>query len=70
MQSSKKCKRSIRESCFVITPILKREGAISTYQVTEFDVINENYIKDVTFCVYFNDDEIEVQCSAVVHYLN
>jgi hypothetical protein len=49
---------------------LKREGAISTYQVTEFDVINENYIKDVTFCVYFNDDEIEVQCSAVVHYLN
>jgi hypothetical protein len=63
MQSSKKCKRSLQESYFVITPILKKKGAISTYQVTEFDFINEKYIKDEKFCVDFNEDEIEVQCS-------
>jgi len=42
---------------------LKKKGAISTYQVTEFDFINEKYIKDEKFCVDFNEDEIEVQCS-------
>jgi hypothetical protein len=48
---------------------LKKEGAISSYQVTEFDVISEKYIKDVKFCVGFNEDEIEVLCSCALFEL-
>jgi hypothetical protein len=53
---------------FCINSHLKKEGAISTYQVTEFDVIRENYIKDVTFV--FTSIKTKLKCSAVVHCLN
>jgi hypothetical protein len=38
--------------------LLKSEGAISTYEVSYYDCI-----KDVKFCVYFNEEEHEVKCS-------
>ncbi|XP_059456881.1 protein FAR1-RELATED SEQUENCE 6-like isoform X2 [Corylus avellana] len=38
--------------------LLKSEGAISTYEVSYRDCI-----KDVRFCVYFNEEEREVKCS-------
>jgi hypothetical protein len=31
--------------------------------VTEDVNINDDYIKEVRFCVYFNEDECEVKCT-------
>ncbi|XP_059456890.1 protein FAR-RED IMPAIRED RESPONSE 1-like isoform X2 [Corylus avellana] len=41
---------------------LKCEGAISTYQVSD-EVKVDDCIKELRFCVYFNEDEYEVKCN-------
>jgi hypothetical protein len=42
--------------------LLKSEGGMSTYQV--FDEVKvDDYIKELRFCVYFNEDECEVKCT-------
>lgn len=38
--------------------LLKQEGAISTYQVVDEIEIDDNDSKEVTFHVYFNEDEM------------
>ena len=42
----------------------KQEGAISTYQVAnEIEIDDDDDTKEVTFHVYFNEDELEIQCN-------
>jgi hypothetical protein len=42
--------------------LLKSEGAISTYQVSD-EVKIDDYIKEIRFCVYFNENKCEVKCT-------
>ena len=45
--------------------LTNKKGAISTsYQVAnEIEIDNDDDTKEVTFHVYFNEDELEVQCN-------
>jgi hypothetical protein len=45
--------------------LVSSEGAISTYKVVESDVVNRN-IKDVEYCVSYNEEEVEVKCSCAL----
>jgi hypothetical protein len=56
----KEVQDEIREVMYCNISILKREGAICTYQVTEEVGVN---MKEVCFNVYYNADECEVNCS-------
>jgi zinc finger SWIM domain-containing protein 3 len=47
--------------CFAF--LLKCEGAISTYEVVSNLRVNDDFTKDVKYCVYFNDNECEVKCT-------
>jgi hypothetical protein len=42
--------------------LIKSEGAISTYEVSD-EVTIDDYTKERNFCVYFNGDECEVKCT-------
>jgi hypothetical protein len=59
----KKVQAEFRWEMYCNWSLLKNEGAISTYQVTEDVNINDDYIKEVRFCVYFNEDECKVKCT-------
>nr|XP_023876606.1 protein FAR1-RELATED SEQUENCE 1-like [Quercus suber] len=52
----------IRRKMYCHPFLLKQEGAISTYQVVDEIEIDDD-TKEVTFHVYFNEDELEVQCN-------
>ncbi|GLT54150.1 hypothetical protein SLA2020_273740 [Shorea laevis] len=45
--------------------LVSSEGAISTFKVVESDVVNRN-IKDVEYCVSYNEEEVEVKCSCAL----
>ncbi|XP_035545958.1 protein FAR-RED IMPAIRED RESPONSE 1-like [Juglans regia] len=45
--------------------LIKNEGAISTYEVSDTVQI-ENFTKDVKVCVYFNIEEFELKCTCAL----
>ncbi|GLT62426.1 hypothetical protein SLA2020_350650 [Shorea laevis] len=51
-------------SCMIYchNSFIKSEGAISSYEVTDEETIDD-YIKYGRYCVYFNEDECEVKCT-------
>ena len=58
----KEVQDEIRRKMYCHPFLLKQEGAISTYQVVDEIEIDDD-TKEVTFHVYFNEDELEVQCN-------
>ncbi|XP_059460602.1 protein FAR1-RELATED SEQUENCE 5-like isoform X2 [Corylus avellana] len=59
----KEVQEEIREVLYCSGSLLKSEGGISTYQVTERVEINDAYTKKVCFNVYYNEPSCEVSCS-------
>jgi hypothetical protein len=43
--------------------VLLNKGAISTHQVTEQVAVTEAYMKQVRFCVYYNEEESDLKCT-------
>ena len=58
----KEVQDEIRRKMYCHPSLLKQEGAISTYQVVDEIEIDDD-TKEVIFHVYFNEDELEVQCN-------
>jgi hypothetical protein len=59
----KEVQEEIREVLYCSRSLLKSEGGISTYQVTERVEMNGAYMKKVCFTVYCNEPSCEVNCS-------
>ena len=59
----KEIQDEIRRKMYCHHFLLKQEGAISTYQVVDEIEIDDDDTKEVTSHVYFNEDEMEVQCN-------
>ena len=59
----KEIQEEIREVLYCSGSLLKGEGGISTYQVTEQVEINDAYTKKIYFNVYYNEPSCEVSCS-------
>ncbi|XP_059436342.1 protein FAR1-RELATED SEQUENCE 6-like [Corylus avellana] len=58
----KEVQEEIREVFYCTSLLLKIEGEISTYQVTERVEMNDAYTKKVCFNVYYNEASCEVNC--------
>ncbi|XP_041020488.1 protein FAR1-RELATED SEQUENCE 5-like [Juglans microcarpa x Juglans regia] len=56
----KEVQQEIMRMIYCNSHLYKTEGAISTYQVS--DQVHDDFIKPVTFSVYFNEDECEAKC--------
>jgi hypothetical protein len=59
----KEVQEEIKEVMYCSSSLIKREGAMCTYQVTEQVQINDAYTKIVCFIVYYNESSCEVNCS-------
>ncbi|KAF5463153.1 hypothetical protein F2P56_019089 [Juglans regia] len=56
----KEVQQEIMGMIYCNSHLYKTEGAISMYQVS--DQVHDDFIKPVTFSVYFNEDECEAKC--------
>ncbi|XP_059441958.1 protein FAR1-RELATED SEQUENCE 1-like [Corylus avellana] len=59
----KEVQEEFRGFMMCLPSLLKSEGAISTYEVIDRVRVSGDFIKEVKYCVYFNDTECEVQCT-------
>jgi hypothetical protein len=59
----KEVQEEIRMKLYCTVSLLTNASAICTYQVTEQVGVNDAYMKQVRFCVYFNENECEVKCT-------
>jgi zinc finger SWIM domain-containing protein 3 len=59
----KEVKEEFRGFMMYFISLLKCEGAISTYEVIDCVRVNDDFTKEVKYCVYFNDNECDVKCT-------
>jgi len=59
----KEVKEEFRGFMMYFISLLKCEGAISTYEVIDRVRVNDDFTKEVKYCVYFNDNECDVKCT-------
>ncbi|XP_042952293.1 protein FAR1-RELATED SEQUENCE 5-like [Carya illinoinensis] len=59
----KEVQEEFRRKLYCHYMLFQTECAISTYTVTNEVKIDDNFIKEVTFFVYFNENKCEVKCT-------
>jgi hypothetical protein len=55
--------KEVQEVMYCCNPLITREDAMCTYQVTEQVQINDAYTKKGCFIVYYNESSCEVNCN-------